>query len=721
MQTFIAWRRLFGPGLMFSALCCSIIAAAEPRIDVAKLKPGDKLEYQTRPGEWEAVTYVRSGPANTLLIERPPFRQPVPAPINWLRIPEQKPNAAGGGTSGQGERAAALKPRVWSDRSGKFSINATIVRVEEGKAILKRSADQIEVAVPFEKLSEADQKYISDYQAESTKNNAGGSDQSARGASEPNDTPLVPTNLSRAHLVDASRGEWLYHAEPADLEKLPPLQVTLPEVRTFEKPIRVLLSPKEKRAYVVYLYSKPGADALCTVQACNLITAKLEPPASFGTNETPIAISSDGSLVLSRSVFSLRSKQDEGTLRLYSHEGDKVKALSAWRPFNRDFGPGEIKDNPFEVDVLWAAFGGPTRLVTINRSGTRLAVWEVPDLKLLYAINLEAGLPSLSASGGHLSLVSKAAVSIVNVADGAVVARIPINGDSSFATAALSDNGERLAVWQSGRIRVWNLKAKEIYRDFGLLVAETGHPGRLEWISDNDLLLDGSAVVDIERRVPIAQFGGARESAYYAATSWFVREDLPTAYKRTGLLVLVGTPLAKQQMESITRYKPEELLVLQPGSEVAIDVNGSGAEETADIKQALESNLKKNGMNVVRDSRLRLVCTTQSGAPKTIRYRSMRDPFGAGQEYQVAVLERSLQLNMNGKELWGIQQTTVPPETLWLTEGQTVEDALQQAAKNQQDYFPKLCANIWIPAYLARLPSGFNEQPQLPQKKAPPK
>src|SRR5262252_1086507 len=97
MQTLTAWRGVFGLGLVFLALVCSVVAAAEPKIDVAKLKPGDKLEYQELPGKWTEATYVRPGAGHTLWVQRPPFKQPVLEPINLLRIPAEKPGAATGG------------------------------------------------------------------------------------------------------------------------------------------------------------------------------------------------------------------------------------------------------------------------------------------------------------------------------------------------------------------------------------------------------------------------------------------------------------------------------------------------------------------------------------------------------------------------------------------------------------------------------------------------
>ncbi len=57
------------------------------------------------------------------------------------------------------EKIAAAKPRTWTASNGKFSVEAKLVKVDEGKLVLKR-ADGQEISVPLDKLSEADQKYV---------------------------------------------------------------------------------------------------------------------------------------------------------------------------------------------------------------------------------------------------------------------------------------------------------------------------------------------------------------------------------------------------------------------------------------------------------------------------------------------------------------------------------------------------------------------------------
>ena len=52
--------------------------------------------------------------------------------------------------------------RQWTDTTGRFSVEAELVRVHEGKVYLKKTDGKV-IGVPIEKLSEADQRFLREY------------------------------------------------------------------------------------------------------------------------------------------------------------------------------------------------------------------------------------------------------------------------------------------------------------------------------------------------------------------------------------------------------------------------------------------------------------------------------------------------------------------------------------------------------------------------------
>ncbi len=60
--------------------------------------------------------------------------------------------------------AAGQEMRTWSDKTGKFKIQAKLTESSGGKVVLERE-DGSQMTIPLDKLSEADQKFVADMQS----------------------------------------------------------------------------------------------------------------------------------------------------------------------------------------------------------------------------------------------------------------------------------------------------------------------------------------------------------------------------------------------------------------------------------------------------------------------------------------------------------------------------------------------------------------------------
>jgi WD40 repeat protein len=621
------------------------------------------------------------------------------------------------------EKIASAKPRTWNDRNGKFSVEAKLVKVEDGKAVLKRNDGQ-EIKVPLEKLSDADQKFVANITGNQSDSVADSSADTSAGNDAKRDTPvmkLIGTDFHNAKVVDLSgSGSWKYKPDVASpSEKLPAARISLKAVDFFDRPRGILIAPQEKKAYVVFYNDFKSHTS--QVQACNLQTNELEAAAVFAEDEVPVAISPDGTMVLSQVEQAAGNRK--GELHLYTRDGRKVKPLKGWRPYEV---AGAREKDEFDTEVKWATFADSQHIFTLSTFG-RLVLWEVATLKPIWATTLAfTSEPAFSAGRKYVALVSKpeasvgrgsagrpiggraetkwqAAISIVGVEDGNEVANIPLDEDPGMCSVALRDDGARLALCQSGRIRVWDLTNQEVVRDFAL--QQGAHPidhGTLAWTSNSHLLIGGNLLIDVERRVPIWQYNNAHQAhTVRDGKVWFLDTGLSHEAR-----VLVGTTLPNQAAQNaVANLKPDDLLVLHPGMEVTVDCQISGdANDVAAAKAALEERLKKNGMKVVPESKVHLVATVQPGKNVRIRYHSWGTPPSAGQEYEVATQVLSLSFDIDGQSVWKYEASTMAPSFLQLQKNENIDQALQRVMKQQEDYFPKRCTTIWIPAYMARLP-----------------
>ncbi len=108
--------------------------------EITQLKDDGQVVVQFRGGGRRTITVARR---NLQLApdELPQPNQPASAPV------------------------ASEMSRIWSDKTGKFKIEAVLLRIENGEAVLKRTNGR-EISVPASKLSPEDQEFLKKWEAE---------------------------------------------------------------------------------------------------------------------------------------------------------------------------------------------------------------------------------------------------------------------------------------------------------------------------------------------------------------------------------------------------------------------------------------------------------------------------------------------------------------------------------------------------------------------------
>jgi hypothetical protein len=90
--------------------------------------------------------------------------QDTPLPRHWVRAmagSTSKPAAASAPSASRPPPAGASAIRTWTDSSGKFKIEAKFIALAEGKVTLEKP-DGVQIKMPLEKLSAADQKFVTE-------------------------------------------------------------------------------------------------------------------------------------------------------------------------------------------------------------------------------------------------------------------------------------------------------------------------------------------------------------------------------------------------------------------------------------------------------------------------------------------------------------------------------------------------------------------------------
>ena len=284
------------------------------------------------------------------------------------------------------EKIAAAKPRTWNASNGKFSVEAKLLKVDEGKAVLKR-ADGQEISVPLDKLSEADQKYVDNLLGKSpaTAGESSSASSSATGGDAVGDSKvvykltLVTTDYRTAKSVDLGVPD-LGNTSP--MWPLPPTNFPRCEFRSNRSTSSTGCSeccccPKKKKRLSSFITISKRTPARCSPVTCNRgnsmrrrCLAKTKCPSTFHRMAPWCWPNSRGT-----------KPRAAANCILYTREGNKVKPLKGWRPFTVP--SGRDGDN-FNTSVDWATFTDSQHVLTEGSFG-KLVLWEVPSLKPVWS------------------------------------------------------------------------------------------------------------------------------------------------------------------------------------------------------------------------------------------------------------------------------------------------------------------------------------------------
>lgn len=681
------------------ALSCAIPAFAknpdEWRKAAKKFKKGDKVEVTRFDKKSKGVVTEITG-LGQVRVATKEFPHSWPYEPDKVRLLSRKDKAStatgkeANPFATDEEKYQEVGKRTWSDRSGKFRIEATIVRIDGGKVVLKRT-DNKEITVDRAKLSDEDQAILNKV--------AGSSEGEETSADEFPEVPeivagpdieLTETDLATATPLDlGAAGPWTYSPDP-DPTPRKLSRVALPKLDFWDEVERVIM-PSGTTAYLV-VAGKDGSTATTSILACDLEKRKLSGKGSFYSNQLPLDVSPDGKKLLSRSHEFGFGKN--GTMYLYELDGFKTTPLASWEPYGNERGIGR--------DVEWATFVDNDHLLTLSRSGV-LALWDSSGkIHPVYSANAGQNARAiLSGSRKYLFVRTETGIAVINPLKGESAGFIEAPGGWQ-AALALHPDGNKLAIVDWGRVRVWNLQSRELERDFSL--ADGLSAQSIAWCDPDRIVTNHGDLIDVDRRVKLWRYTGCDSPISDGGGGvWAVVGK----NSQSGAL-FVGSKLPHGDVvRAAEKLDPDTLLVIRPGLEVNLRMNFSGtAEQQQRVKDALTKRLEDAGMRIVPQSPVALVATIKAGKPTKVQYRAFNSSTASEHTVPQQILE--LSYTVNGKPVWTYSTQSWAPHWLELQQGETIDQALVRATKQNPEQFE----SIFVPAYVAAgPPEGPGQSP----------
>jgi len=611
--------------------------------------------------------------------------------------------------------------RTWTDRSGKFSVDARYTGTEDGKVALVK-ADGKKISVPLEKLSDEDKAYIKRLVNEPPQNPFTVANEADAAPSGP---PSKETDWHEAKEIQRQNlASWTFVPGSDAVSTLEPTAgnsatVKLGDLPQTESDGSILSRfSRDNAGHVKGIYPSSDNQRALIWRQESIVDSKgylelvdVSKNKSDGLTGLPpstivVDADVDAGMVMYR-PNELGPGSNEGLLTIARLENGTFTTIVQWTPYGRN-GSNAFK----EIDEAWFLDKG--HVLTLDRFEA-FVVWSVPDLKPLLRIpigQVHQLVTGLSADRKLLAFGGWDTIYIFDLEAGKQVAALPYSGMLYGHLAFRADNA-RLAAMTSFGVNVWDLTSGKKTVDFNTPV-QGSYDAALDWTGPF-LLAGNQYLYDVDRRILLWEYYASMRisdnAKLHKSMLWIVPQD---GFKS----VVLTNPVPHPSVVEFAKTLPpaDELLVAKAGDAVSIEVEidprvqlsedvqkllKAGAmagrdqgnddekivmlkprDEQSDlIRKALASSLQRAGYQVVDKSNMVVKAICKPESPRTVRIgmggRSMLHPENVV-ERTITPHSTYLEFSMNGKTLWKHGTLAKPIYNIYLEKGETLDDALRR-------------------------------------------
>ena len=606
----------------------------------------------------------------------------------------------------------AEEMRTWTDSSGAFTIEASLVSFDGTTAKLQKADGKI-LSLSIDKLSEEDQRYLTEGpSSENPFEAAERAEARAQGAPPPASAAKTVDLSSAKEIGDYGETSWSCPPDPSPLENLPAKKFTF-------RPGKVPFHSHTKDNG--FFFSRDGKKVLYALQVpkpsigaekddTDATRIFLSDVASGETNMvrntlclTPFGLSPDGSkamFVQSPWEFGIHNGKKGKILIVKCTPNNKLEAPSVLNPFVK---PGRAR-NEETADVETAAWASNDHILVLYASGVDrwLVLLNVNTGKALWLLKPDFGGDksfTLSQGGKYFLIKAGKAMLLIETASGRTIGTLEGVGEFGTAKYAFSPDGQKIASCGDEMIRLWDATTGASEEAFYMTGA--GSHSAFTWVSNQHLLV-GDKLIDTTLQAPIWEYAGNLNNAcYFGGQFWYMigNNDAKT-------LVGVKLPQKKVLDQLSGGQGNSNLFAVQPGMTVALKMDPSINRDQNEIKRAMEEKLRANNLTIADNAPVTfLLKVTQEGG-KTVTYTTDSFPRmmmnrGGGTEVKYREDKYQLLIQQGNQTLWSRINVMGPPDVsldeIANSSLQAVVDKKVQA-RHYKDWF----LNLKIPKKIPR-------------------
>ncbi|XZE44274.1 SHD1 domain-containing protein [Pirellulaceae bacterium SH467] len=604
--------------------------------------------------------------------------------------------------------------REWSDSTGTYKIQASLIEVKDGIAFLKTN-DGKTLKIPLTRLSEADQAFlkVGSNPFEEVAGAAGpsmsGSGSSANANGSTSQGGANGSGGALAGWASDLKIDW-NDVDDLDLNNDGSWNLTLPppsdfgatakramlkEKENFHEDLRRLdVNPTAMRAVAGFTVSFSVPKPLSRLSLIDFATGKAIHTAAVEADMGPLCLLNDGSTVLMQgSSDDRKGFETPDQLQLWKVTGKQVTRSSLWVPFPDESESFGRKSNAKLSDAIPLA---NNKLLLVGSNG-HVACIDVLTRKPYWHARLTSNFAvAASLDRSLVALVKGHTVLIVDPDSGQVKCQQTMTDQPHLAwtRACWNPSGNKLIITFTNSLRVLDLTTGEWAQKLTL----TGTPIATNSLScphDDYALLDGRLLLHIPSQIKVCEYRDAKRIEVLGGMSFIAMQS-----KESGLVVPAKIPHPAAEKILAQAENDPSVFLIHPGVEVSIDASGAGQyaqQAAASLKKAAEAS----GYKVVDGAPISLVATISGPKQEAVSYI-------ASGSFVANVFQSGIRIKWQGKDVWSTGGSNIPG-ILETKRGESIQQKLDELGRTPNLHvfeaarFPKL---LQRPSADAKSPVG---------------
>jgi len=609
---------------------------------------------------------------------------------------------------------AADEFRTWSDASGSFKVEAKLIKVEGSDVYLESKAGKA-LKIPTDKLSAADQRFLTDSQPGAnpfqaaepaipfTPNNdkpkpgtvpARPGTGPGRGATKPSpqgkQADALPPSIELQQMLTTDRTKakkikvpWTamnnWKLTPGDVKPIElenPQALKLAPIRIFEGLQSYQISPQSKRLAALFTCSQPKeTNGYTRLILFDLSTGKELGSAFIAGTYNLLGLDSKGEEVW---VCEECNRDKISNMEIWKLGTKGIERLRAW--------PMQDKPN-FDPRLHYSRY--VTDKLGFLKHYHNFEVWDLTTGQLLISLEDHDGDAAFSPDNRYVILTGFGSRGI-HVFDTQKLDFVASQSyKPSFVHAlTFSPDGKQLAVGGRETIEILDFATGEPVSKW---IRPTSNHSFV-WPTPDYMLTSNQYLLNMKKQAVFWTYGGIDKAVAYGGYFWIISGN-----SFSPALIPLKLPHATAETVAKTWEPPPIEYLLKPGDVLAVDVNGIGDAKTqVAFEEAILTDMLKKGFKYSQQSPIRIVASVQPGQNQPLKYTKSGER--EAQQYNFNPNISKIQILNGDNVIYEMSGGGRGPGFLIrLKEGETIEEHLQNLEKADYGIFLRASIPANIP------------------------